>query len=59
VFGSIGAAARFLASGKANGTLAPHRLLRMVNEARRHVGTQTMLPWMLPQPPLGSELRSR
>jgi hypothetical protein len=59
VFGSIGAAARFLTAGKATNTLAPHRIIRMVNEARRDVGTQTMLPWMLPPSPLGSALRPR
>lgn len=59
VFGSVGAAARFLIAGKGSAALAPHRLIRMVNEARREVGTQTMLPWLLPSSPVGSELRSR
>lgn len=46
VFGSIGAAARFLGAGKASAP--PHRVLRMVNEARRDPGTQTLLPWLTP-----------
>jgi hypothetical protein len=47
VFGSIGAAARFLGAGKANAA-APHRVIRLVNEARRDPGTQTLLPWLTP-----------
>jgi hypothetical protein len=49
VFGSIGAAARFLAAGRANGP-APHRVIRLVSEARRDPGTQTLLPWLTPAP---------
>jgi len=49
VFGSVGAAARFLAAGK-NGSPAPHRVIRMVNEARRAPATQTMLPWLMSKP---------
>jgi hypothetical protein len=45
VFASVGAAARFLAHGKP-GELPPHRVIRMVAEARRAPGTQTFLPWL-------------
>ena len=57
VFSSVGAAARFLVAGK-SGTLAPHRLIRMVSEARRSQGTETMLPWLVASSQLGGELRS-
>jgi hypothetical protein len=58
ICGSVGAAARFLSAGR-NATLAPHRVIRMVNEARRNVGTQTMLPWLMPMPQAVTEVRSR
>ena len=45
VFGSVGSAARFLSGGR-QGVLVPHRVIRMVQEARRAPGTQTFLPWM-------------
>lgn len=45
VFGSVGSAARFLAGGK-NGSPPPHRVLRMVNEARRAPESPTFLPWV-------------
>ncbi|MEO8178971.1 MAG: hypothetical protein ABI895_09080 [Deltaproteobacteria bacterium] len=45
VFASVGSAARFLGAGKSD-SAAPHRVIRMVNEARRSPGTQTFLPWL-------------
>lgn len=45
VFASVGSAARFLGAGKPDAP-APHRVIRMVNEARRLPGTQTFLPWL-------------
>jgi hypothetical protein len=58
VFESVGAAARFLAAGR-NGTLAAHRLVRMVAEARRDPGTQTLLPWLTPPARGADSLRPR
>jgi hypothetical protein len=58
VFGSVGSAARFLAAGK-TGSPAPHRIIRMVNEARRDSGTQTMLPWLAAQSQVSEALRPR
>jgi hypothetical protein len=58
VFGSVGAAARFLASGR-NGSLAPHRVMRMVGEARRDRATPTMAPWATPAPQVSNVLRPR
>lgn len=52
VFASVGAAARFLGNGK-HGSLAPHRVIRMVQEARRAQGTQPILPWL--QAPLAAK----
>lgn len=45
VFASVGAAARFLGNGR-NDALAPHRVTRMVQAARRAQGTQPFLPWL-------------
>lgn len=45
VFASVGAAARFLGNGKQD-SLAPHRVIRMVQEVRRAQGTQPFLPWL-------------
>jgi hypothetical protein len=58
VFPSVGAAARFLGGGRADAP-APHRVIRMVNEARRAPGTQTFLPWLPAANPLGDSLRTR
>ncbi|HKO91212.1 MAG TPA: hypothetical protein VJU61_08670 [Polyangiaceae bacterium] len=58
VFGSVGSAARFLAAGK-NGSPAPHRVLRMVSEARRDRGSPTIVPWLTPQPQASSSLPPR
>jgi hypothetical protein len=58
VFESVSAAARFLAAGR-NGALAPHRIVRMVAEARRDPGTQTLLPWLTPPARSVDALRSR
>jgi hypothetical protein len=57
VFGSVGAAARFLVAGK--NIPPPHRIIRMVNEARLAPGTQTMLPWLTPQSQITEPLRPR
>ena len=58
VFGSVGAAARFLSAGKMDAP-APHRVIRMVNEARRALGTETMLPWLTPSVQSSDSLSSR
>jgi len=58
VFGSVGAAARFLAAGRTDAP-APHRVIRMVNEARHAPGTQTFLPWLAGANPNGDGLRPR
>jgi len=52
VFPSVGAAGRFLGGGRADAP-APHRVIRMVNEARRAQGTQTFLPWLAAPGPVG------
>ncbi|MEY4550344.1 MAG: hypothetical protein RL685_6539 [Pseudomonadota bacterium] len=52
VFASVGAAARFLGNGNQE-SLAPHRVIRMVQEARRAQGTQPFLPWL--QTPLSAK----
>ena len=57
IFGSVGAAARFLTAGK-SGAPAPHRVMRMVNEARRTPGTQTLLPWLAANTPKSEDLYS-
>jgi hypothetical protein len=53
VFPSVGSAARFLANGK-SGVLAPHRMIRMVQEARRAQAAQAFVPWMQ-EPPSSSK----
>ena len=60
VFSNVSGAARFLAGGK-NGSPAPHLLIRMVHEARRHPSTSRFLPWLpigTPQPGTFSRPRS-
>jgi hypothetical protein len=57
VFASVGAAARFLGGGKSDSP-PPHRVIRMVNEARRAPGTPMGVPWAPAAPPTGS-LRPR
>jgi hypothetical protein len=58
VFGNVRSAARFLAGGK-SGTPAPERIVRMVGEARREPGTQTMLPWVTSAPAVPISARPR
>ena len=58
ICGSVGAAARFLTAGR-SARIAPHRVIRLVNEARRNVSTQTMVPWMMPITLAKREARSR
>jgi hypothetical protein len=58
VFASVGSAARFLGGGL-GASPAPHRVIRMVNEARRAPGTQTFLPWLAGASPVGEALRPR
>jgi hypothetical protein len=58
VFASVGSAARFLAGGL-SASPAPHRVIRMVNEARRAPGTQSFLPWLAGAPQVGEALRPR
>jgi hypothetical protein len=60
VFGNVSEAARFLAGGK-SGSPAPHMLIRMVHEARRHPSTNSFMPWLpigTPQPGTFSRPRS-
>ena len=49
VFASVGAAARFLANGK-QGSPPPHRVIRMVKEARRDCGPPAISPWLSTPP---------
>jgi len=58
VFASVGAAARFLGGGRKDAP-APHRVIRMVNEARHAPGTQTFLPWLAGANQTGDGLRPR
>jgi hypothetical protein len=58
VLASVGAAARFLAGGNIDAP-APHRVIRMVSEARHAPGTQTFLPWLAGANPAGDALRPR
>lgn len=58
VFASVGSAARFLCGGRPDGP-APHRVIRMVDVARRAPGNQTFLPWLQDPLPSKSTLRPR
>ena len=52
VFASVGAAARFLANGKID-ALAPHRVIRLVDEVRRTPPKPKFMPWMQEVSPRG------
>lgn len=52
VFASVGAAARFLANGRMD-SIAPHRVIRMVQEVRRTPSNPAFMPWVQEPPPVG------
>jgi len=57
VFASVGSAARFLGGGKTQSP-APHRVIRMVNEARRAALTEPFM-WFAEASPPEASLRPR